>query len=563
MHNQLYDSHWQTSDLFELIIKFESDSGDDIYRTIILDKLAKMYPSLAKSIYDYAQYELNRIDGNQKSINTIFGNTSRVKSIFSAHLDLLTEDDIKLLGTHGIDALAMDDCNLVKRIRSIIKTKFNEGKLTLDSAKGMQSAFGAFCSHYKLPEVKAFGISDKKRKANEDKLKALDYYTIKDVASIAYAIELGLKDSNLTQKDELFLRLGRILIKTGWNLSPVLMLEIDDILKLDVPVTGKTAHFVRLFKKRAGYKTQFYEFELDEDGIQNEGLIFGANVINALADLEYIRDKISSNLRSHLTDTSKLKYRLCIYRDKDGIVKGPTHVNFSHRLNEIIMRYDCKVQFNVQRIRKGGLNYVYKKYAKNFKEYQKAGQHSLKMFLDVYLRDEGVKSEETLASATSIMSDYFSGRPISEDIIIVTEVPADTKQTPTGRCASHGNDFEAEVFSNQQQRLNRSSESESSQCGDFNACLFCRHFRVVADAEHVWRLLSYHHFVLAEMERGISDYESTTDQAEYIDVLNNRIETILAELNEINSNAVETGKYLLKTNGCHEDWAFFVNVGIG
>jgi len=63
------------------------------------------------------------------------------------------------------------------------------------------------------------------------------------------------------------------------------------------------------------------------------------------------------------------------------------------------------------------------------------------------------------------------------------------------------------------------------------------------------------------MERGISDYENATDQAEYIDVLNRRVEEILVELSEINNDAVEMGKQLLKSKGCHEDWAFFANVG--
>jgi len=207
------------------------------------------------------------------------------------------------------------------------------------------------------------------------------------------------------------------------------------------------------------------------------------------------------------------------------------------------------------------LNYVYKKFAKDFKKYKKAGQHSLKVFLDVYLRDDGIRSEEKLAAATLTMSEYFSGRPISTDIIILTEIPADTKQTPSGRCASKGNDEEAEAFRKQQQRLNRDSGSESTQCGDFNACLFCKHFRLIADREHVWRLLSYQKYIVAEMERGITDYDSTTDQAEYIEIFNNRIEEMLYELEEVNSEEVALGRELLQVEGCHKDWAFFANIG--
>lgn len=561
VHNFVYGSKWKPIDLYKFAIRFECDSGDDAYRSIILDSLAARYPKLAQSIFDYAQYELKRIDGDQKSPDTIFGQIGMIKAVFANHLDLLDEADHSLLAEEGIAALGMNKCRILKRIRCALKDKYTQDQLELGSARGMQLILRQYCLHCDLPDVRAYTISGKKRQANDDKNKVSDYYSLGDVASIAYAIELGLSDTCISAKDELLLRLGRVLIKTGWNLSPVLNLEIDDILKLDAPLTGKTAHFVRLFKKRANYQTQFYEFELDEDGIENEGLVFGKEVTNALTDLEYIRDSISFKLRSSLADTSKMKYKLSLYRDDEGDIRTPTYVKFSAHLNEVLCRYECDIPFVVQRIRKGGLNYIYKTYAKKFKEYQKAGQHSLKVFLDVYLRDDGIKSETTIASATSVMADYFSGRPITGDITIVTEIPSDTKQTPTGRCASKGDDEEASAFQKQRQRLNKDSETSTGQCGDFNACLFCRHFRLVADAEHVHRLLSYHHYVVGEMERGISDYENTTDQAEYIDVLNRRVDEILVELSEINNDAVEMGKQLLNSKGCHEDWAFFANMG--
>ncbi|WP_289028150.1 hypothetical protein [uncultured Paraglaciecola sp.] len=561
VHNFVYGSKWKPIDLYEFAIKFECGSGDNSYRFIILDSLAARYFKLAQSIFNYAQYELKRIDGDQKSTDTIFGQIGIIKAVFANHLDLLDEVDHSNLAEKGIDALRMNKCRIIKRIRCALKDKYAQNKLELGSARGMQLTLRQYCLHSNLPDVRAYGISGKKRQANDDKNKVSDYYSLGDVASIAYAIELGLSDTCISAKDELLLRLGRILIKTGWNLSPVLNIEIDDILKLDAPLTGQTAHFVRLFKKRANYQTQFYEFELDEDGIKNESLVFGKAVTNALADLEYIRDNISVKLRSSLAETSKLKYKLSLYRDDEGDIRTPTYVKFSAHLNEVLCRYECDVPFVVQRIRKGGLNYIYKTYAKKFKEYQKAGQHSLKVFLDVYLRDDGIKSETTIAAATSVMADYFSGRPITGDIIIVTEIPSDTKQTPTGRCASKGGDEEALAFQKQRQRLNKDSETNTVQCGDFNACLFCRHFRLVADAEHVHRLLSYHHYVVGEMERGISDYENATDQAEYIEVLNRRVDEVLVDLSAINNDAVEMGKQLLKSKGCHEDWAFFSNMG--
>lgn len=561
MQNKTYNSDWRLTDLYDFAVAVECDSGDDKYRHIILDRLAQKYPALTKSIFDYALFSLNRIDGEQQSKETVFGQISNIKAIFTSHLELLDSNDHLSLAELGVKALELNNCRIIKRIRSTIKDKFNNKKLELGTAKAMQAAFRLFCSHYGLTSVNSYGVSGKKRRIHESKKSAVNYYTNEEIASIAYAIESGLLDANVTARDELLLRLGRILIKTGWNLSPLLMLEVDDILKLDAPLTGKTAHFVRLFKKRAGYKTQFYEFALDNESIQKEGLTFGAVVTTALADLEYIRDKMSAKLRHELPEHSKLKYRLSLYRDEDGKILSFSYVKFGTWLSEVLRRYECEVAFSVQRIRKAGLNYVYKAYARKFDIYRKAGHHSLKVFVDVYLRDDGLKSEESIASATQTMSDYFAGRPISNEIIIVTEIPANTKQTPSGRCASNGNDDEFHAFKKQQQRLNRDANTTSSQCGDFNACLFCRHFRIVADAEHVWRLLSYHRYVVGEMERGLSNYDNATDQSIYVEELNRRVDTILTELREVSSDAVQGGKLLLETRGCHDDWAFYANLG--
>ena len=562
MHNSIYDANLSIKSIMDYAIQFNCDSGDNKYRYIILDNLAKKFPKLAEKIYEYANYELGRIDGFKGSEETVFGRMSSIRATFNHHLNYLDNNDIKLLYQHGVDALEMNNCRIIKRIRYTLKQKFESNELKRSSAKQSQYAFKKFCHHFKLTEVSAYAISAKKRRHHEEKISASDYYTIEEAVSLTYAIELALNTKGLSKHNELLLRLARIFIKTGWNLSPVLKLEIDDILELNAPLTGKAMSFVRLFKKRANYSTQFYEFDMDAETIDDEGLIFGKEVTNALADLEYIRDNLSGELRRHLKDDSKLKYRLALYKDDDGTTLSVAKENFSSKVNDVLKKFECDVPFNTQRIRKGGLNYVYQKFAKNFKKYKQAGQHSLKVFLDTYLRDDGIRSEEKLASATFTMSQYFSGRPVTNDIIIVTDIPPDTKQTPTGRCASKGNDEEAEAFIKSQQRLNRDSGTETTQCGDFNACLFCRHFRLVADAEHVWRLLSYHRYVVGDMERGISDYEGTTDQAEYIEIINERIEIILQELSEIDHDAVTYGRQLLETEGCHEDWAFLADIRV-
>jgi len=561
MHNDLYGTNLSVYDIKEYAIPFECDSGDDEYRYILLDDIAEKFPDIADKIAEFAKYEIKRIDGFKNSIATTFGVIGSLQTIFKNHLNELDDNQLQMLTEHGINALEKNECKIIKRIRYALRRKFESNELQLDTVKQFQRALSLFCEYYNLAEVKAYQVNAGKHEKNEDKRLALDYYTIEDVASLAYSIELALSTNDLSKHDEILLRLARIFIKTGWNLSPVLTLEIDDILQLSAPISGKTMHFVRLFKKRASYDTQFYEFDMDAESIEKEGLVFGKEVTNALTDLEYIRDKLSSSVRAQLPQNSKVKYRLALYQNDEDKILGYAKENFTSKVNKVLKRYDCDIPFNTQRIRKGGLNYVYKKFAMNFKKYKKAGQHSKEVFLRTYLRDDGVRSEEKLASATEVMSDYFGGRPITGDIIIVTEIPSGTKQTPSGRCASQGNDEETEAFRKAQQRLNKDSGTETNQCGDFNACFFCRHFRLIADAEHVWRLLSYQHYVVGEMERGISDYEGTTDQAEYIEIINNRIEEILNELSGYDQAAVMSGREIMKERGCHEDWDLFANFG--
>ena len=317
MYNAIYGANLSVNNIMDYAIPFNCDSGDDRYRYIVLDNLAKKFHKIAEQIAEYAYYESGRIDGFKNSEDTVFGRVSAIHAIFNRHLDSLNDNDLELLSQHGINALQMNNCRIIKRIRYTLKQKFESDVLKRGSATQSQHAFKHFCNHFKLTEVSAHAISAKKRRHHEQKISASDYYTIEEAISITYSIELALSTKDLSKHEELLLRLARIFIKTGWNLSPVLRLEIDDILELNAPLTGKAMSFVRLFKKRANYSTQFYEFDMDAETIDDEGLIFGKEVTNALADLEHIRDNLSGELRSHLKDDSKLKYRLALYKDDD------------------------------------------------------------------------------------------------------------------------------------------------------------------------------------------------------------------------------------------------------
>ncbi|MUK50770.1 hypothetical protein GNP88_16595 [Aliivibrio fischeri] len=202
------------------------------------------------------------------------------------------------------------------------------------------------------------------------------------------------------------------------------------------------------------------------------------------------------------------------------------------------------------------MNYIYKQVEKDFKKYQVVGNHSFDVFCRNYLEQDPIKSEETLNNALEIMGDYFHGRPIISDIAIVTEISHTWVHTPNGECSSEGNDIESDVYNKQHYKLHKKNSTNTSRCAEFNACLWCRHFRTIADAEHVWKLLSYRDFVIADMKASVSDYDGYEGQQEYINILNARVDEILSAIEDISSSSILEGQNLLIDNGIHPLWKF-------
>jgi hypothetical protein len=130
-----------------------------------------------------------------------------------------------------------------------------------------------------------------------------------------------------------------------------------------------------------------------------------------------------------------------------------------------------------------------------------------------------------------------------------------TQKTPTGECASKGNDAEARQYKKEHRHL---SDKENIWCSDFLACIWCKHFRTVADPDHVWQLLSYRDYVLADMSASISDIDNNDFQQDAIDALHQRVAAILKQVSLKNAMAVKKGQELLEQNGMHPFWAFAV-----
>lgn len=475
--------------------------------------------------------------------------------------DELDKKQHKHLAENGFIAFNMDKNSIYKDIRYRILQKYKDSEFEGSSATMYQSALDYFIDLNDLERVQSYPVLRGKRDKHKEQITKTDFYTTDEVIELAYYIELGLADKTISQYEKLLFTAGRMFIKSGWNLTPTFELCIDDLMMLDAPISGKSCHAIRLFKRRANYQTQWYKFDIEADSLDDEGVIIGKEVTNIVKDFEKIRDSISYEIRKELPDDHPFKKRLMLYKSDDKT--WGLGLDCIPKLQALLDNLGCKVPFVQGRIRKGGLNYIYKKVSKNFREYVKAGHHSLPVFLESYLRLDVNTSEDKISSAVTIMGDYFHGRKLAENVIILTDKPSGSRQTPNGSCMSKGNDDAAKAYNKQHKRLHRDNDTETEQCADFNACLWCPYFRLVADPEHVWRLLSYKNYVLDEMESNIGDYELSGDQQEFIDKLNERVEQILIEISELNQSAVDEGRERFKEKGPHEDWALVTKFSRG
>ncbi|GAM65255.1 hypothetical protein JCM19232_4220 [Vibrio ishigakensis] len=239
----------------------------------------------------------------------------------------------------------------------------------------------------------------------------------------------------------------------------------------------------------------------------------------------------------------------------NGRTKRLTEGSFKKGINDLLSSNNCPILFTPTRIRKGGLNYIYRQVGKDFRKYKAASNHTWAVFKKHYFRYDGNVSEETLSNAISVMGDYFNGRPIVEKIQIVTETEEYWQQLPNGKCASLGNDVQAQAYNKAHRALFKAVGIKGSdRCADFNACLWCEHYRGIADAEHAYRLLSYRNFVIVDMEASIGESLSTGLQKEYTRLLRQRVDEVLDDMDTINPGCRRAAEDHIVEYGIHPDW---------
>jgi len=265
-----------------------------------------------------------------------------------------------------------------------------------------------------LKWVDAYPIHTKKHAEHLKRLNTEDYYSIGECREIAYYIEKLLNDKATTISQKVLLYFARIILKTGWNYTPLLKLELDDIRETSTPLNPKGKIAIILQKSRAGYKTDSYSFHA------NKSLSKGT-VGSAAKDILHVKNVLTKEFREALNDQSPIKSFVFLHASRTG---GILQLN-KHSVKSIVSllnKAGCSINFSPRKVRKGGMNHVYRKLMKDTVDYEATSKHSFKVFEANYFRHDESHSKSTLNKATSVMADYFTDKEISEDIHIVTEV---------------------------------------------------------------------------------------------------------------------------------------------
>lgn len=517
------------------------------------------YPALFKNVKKVHHISLNRTDAFQVQVKTVKGIFSRFLVAIKQNDECLSEKQKKVIAEKGLNGLSENNFDVLKSLRQHIQHKCKTSKIDLDYGKQQQDAIDWFLDKLGIETTLSYPVSQLKRMHHQEKSRANEYYTLEEAVELAFHIEKTfLVKKELTHYQKLALKLGRIFLKTAWNMTPVFELTIDDIFYFDSPIGGKKTPAVRLFKRRANYSTQWYKFGLKYEELEKEGIETGNTVRPVVQDLIELRDEDSKPFREALEADHPFKNRIFIYQSSKYDTPKALDESIFTTLDKVLGEQGCQVSFTTQRIRKGGLNYIYRKVLSNFKKYKEAGQHSFEVFLQHYLKDDTAKSIATITKATRVMGDYFHGRELSDDIIILTDTPDDSRQTPNGSCISGYDSDAAKVYDAENYKLHKENDTKTTLCADFNACLFCPYYRLVADPEHVWRLLSYKAVVIDSMKASTTGFEFAEQQKENIEILSNRVDEILEKVAEISPTAPTEGKRLFKEFGVHEDWELMV-----
>lgn len=484
----------------------------------------------------------------EKSFNmtSVYHEYTQLKAVLVMFWDEIEQDFGPELLNHGMKAFNLPGYKLQKVIFSLLQNAARTGALATTTAYTYRNSVIWFLVQYSYPVEDAYPITISRTEKYLKRLNVDDYYSAEQCRELAYHIESLLVDAEVVGEYRIALLLARVLLKTGWNLSPTLGIECEDIVRTATPLNPNGTIAVVLRKARAGYRSDAYTFNNPEINV--------SAMRSAVADLLHIRDELTADLRASLPDSNPYKSFIFLIERKGETQR--LSMAAVKVVTNMLSKRGCSLTFDTKKIRKGGVNHLYRQVQKDLRDYEAAAKHDFKIFESSYYRVDENQSRYTLGKAVEVMGKYFTGKEIAPEIVIVTDPAVTLQHTPAGECASMGNDSESERYGIEHKRLHTEKGAAIRYCADFLSCIWCKFFRLVADPEHVWKLLSYRDYLLHTMEASVLDVDATEDQQSHIDILKGRIAEMLGRLDSLSPGVVEKGEVLLRARGMHPDWSF-------
>ncbi|HCL6184536.1 MULTISPECIES: hypothetical protein [Proteus] len=505
------------------------------YRLIDYGDVASKCPEIMAEIEQIHKSETELLPEKNYDMETLHTRFSKLKRVILKYIAPTFKDE---LSKHGVSCLGMKNNRIQKAVFQQLQSDVKAKVISVRSGTSYTEAIRWLMSITGQQVVEAFKISLKRHQRHARRAKMEDLYSDDELRELIFYIEKGIKETD-NVKQLLALYFARIQVKSCWNTSPMTDIELSDIADVALP-TAKKSITLLIQKPRKGYDIDTYSLD-------------GRTVNSVMRDIVYVKDTLTHGYR-HLGDQHTQNY-LFIFKEKTNVSRLLAGNIIAH-IKSILNRLGCTVNYDSMRIRKNGANHLYREVAKQMRAYESAKLHTFDTFIKHYQRVSEEKTQQTLHTAVDVMQRYFTGREIDPEIKVLMVDDGSTQKTPIGECASQGNDAEASQYSKEHRHL--SGSKDNGWCSDFLACVWCKHFRTVADPEHVWQLLSYRDYVLVDMAASISDIENNEFQQDAITALHQRVDDILDQVATKKPIAVTKGKELMAKNGMHPFWAFAV-----
>ena len=530
MGSPLLKHHYQ-SDLWAFYF-----DAQDAWRHIDSTDLKETLPRVHAEMTALLDSEIALLAQKNYSIETLHTRFTKAKRLLRERLAPNFKAEFELC---GLQALSANNHRIQKSLFQTIQSDVQQKKISLRTGTGYFEVVRWLMEVTEQEVVDAYRISMQRYQTHAKRASLEKTYSDEELIELVYHLEQAIEQAR-DSKQRVTLYFAKIQLKTCWNTAPMCAIELSDIKEIELPTSKKTM-VIMLQKARKGYDIDTYHLD-------------GRTVNSVMQDLLHVKALTEPYREMH----SPFKSLLFIYQEYGelGCVKG---MNITSYINALLEAQGCGVRYNSQRIRKSGANYIYREVAKDLRKYKKRMRHSYSTFIQHYKQVEEADSQTTLGEAIQTMQSYFTGREISADIIIIDKDNPKYQQTPTGLCVSKGNDIEAQQYHKEHRLLHKENGQQATWCSDYLACIWCKYFRTVADPDHVWQLLSYRDYVLADMWASVSNLEGNEQQKEAMEVLKNRVNDILRQLGIRNPQAVDQAEEMQRNQGMHPFWSFAIS----